>query len=191
MMTAQEALDTLMIGNRRFAEEHLKHPHQDQHRRAEIVGGQHPFAVVLTCSDSRVAPEVIFDQGLGDLFVIRVAGNVSDDIVLASIEYAAAHLGTALVMVLGHQNCGAITAALAGGSTEGALPYLMRELQPAVEQTECCDVDPLDTAIRANARIVAEKLLATSEVLAGLVETDALKIVPALYQFDTGKVELL
>jgi carbonic anhydrase len=125
-----------MSGNERYVSSKQTHPHQTPEYRADLTRGQHPFAVILGCSDSRVSPEVIFDQGLGDIFVVRVAGNIVNDIVLASIEYAVAHLHTPLVMVLGHSECGAVGATVVGGDLEGHLPSLAKAIQPAVDKVE-------------------------------------------------------
>jgi len=148
-------------------------------------------AVILGCADSRVPPEVIFDQGLGDLFVVRVAGNVVDDIVLGSIEYAAAHLHTPLIVVLGHFRCGAVGATVAGGELEGHLPGLAAAIQPAVDRVKGLPGDLVDHAVRANARMVADQLESSAPVLAELVEAGRLKIVATCYDLDTGAVELL
>src|SRR5262249_39949150 len=110
--TADEALAKLMDGNKRYASSHSLHPHQSAGRRHELEATQHPFACILSCSDSRVPPEVVFDEGLGDLFVVRVAGNIVDSAVTGSIEYAVEHLGTPLVLVMGHEKCGAVQATL-------------------------------------------------------------------------------
>src|SRR3954451_10886779 len=118
-LSADQALSRLLAGNERFVAHKERHPDESAGRRRELVSGQHPFAVILGCSDSRVAPELLFDEGLGDLFVIRVAGNIVDDDILASIEYAVEHLGTKLVVVLGHEKCGAVSAAVSGESTVG------------------------------------------------------------------------
>jgi carbonic anhydrase len=138
-----------------------------------------------------VPPEVIFDQGLGDLFVIRVAGNVLDDIVVGSVEYAAAHLHTPLIVVLGHARCGAVGATVAGGELEGHLPSLAEAIQPAVDQVQGLPGDLVDNAVRANAKMVAEQLKSSHPVLSELVNAGALKIVAARYDLDTGLVELL
>ncbi len=188
-MNADEALDRLLSGNRRFVENQCSNPRSDTARRKELTGGQSPFAVILTCSDSRVVPERIFDKGLGDIFGIQVAGNVLDDMVIGSIEYAVAHLDTKLVMVLGHTGCGAITAALAGGEAVGHLGPIMEALSPAVGHAQACgEGEPLDRAIRYNAIDVAAALRNCEPVLA---EAQGLKVVPALYHLDSGKVEIL
>src|SRR5215218_7417660 len=121
-MKPADALKAIMEGNARFVAAKAAYPHQTVEQRTSVAGGQHPIAVVLSCSDSRVPPELVFDQGLGDLFVVRVAGNVADDAVIASIEYAVEHLGPTLVVVLGHEKCGAVAATLDAVKTGGAVP---------------------------------------------------------------------
>ena len=167
-------------------------------RRKSLAGGQQPFAVILACSDSRVAPEIIFDQGLGDLFVIRVAGNVVDDAVLGSVEYSVIHLGSPLVVVLGHARCGAVTAtleALAGkGSPEdretkiGALADL---IAPAVRAVPPQAPDKLDAAIVLNAERSARAILAGSPPLKARAQSGALTVVSARYDLDQGTISHL
>jgi len=190
-ITSDQALKELMGGNERFVASNLTHPNQSASRRSEVAGGQHPFAIILACADSRLSPEIIFDQGLGDLFVIRVAGNIIDDAILGSIEYAAAHLHSPLMVVLGHSNCGAVGATVAGGDLEGHLPSLAQAIQPAVEEAKNQGGDLLDNAVRANAKMVAEQLKSSEPVLANLVSTGQLKVVAARYSLETGKVEVL
>lgn len=189
-----EAWQRLQEGNQRYVSGWRLHPRQGADRRAELTQGQQPFAVVLTCSDSRVPPEIIFDQGLGDLFVVRVAGNVVDEAVLASLEYAVAHLHTPLVLVLGHTRCGAISAALAGGPPEGHLPALMTLLEPAVAALRArsgMSDETVDQAARLNAQRMAEQLRAAQPILAPRVHAGTLQIVAACYHLDNGEVELL
>jgi carbonic anhydrase len=193
-----DALKRLTAGNARFARGASVHPDGDLQRRKSLVGGQHPFATILACADSRVAPELIFDQGLGDLFVIRVAGNVVDDTVLASIEYSVIHLGSPLVMVLGHERCGAVTAtmqALAGkGSPEdretkiGALADL---IAPAVRAVPPQAPDKLDAAIVLNAERAAQAVLTGSPPLQARAKSGALKVVSARYGLGDGTISHL
>lgn len=190
-ITSDQALRELMSGNERFVTSKLTHPNQTAARRSEVAGGQHPFAIILGCADSRLSPEIIFDQGLGDLFVIRVAGNIIDDAIVGSIEYAAEHLHTPLLVVLGHSNCGAVGATVAGGELGGHLPSLAKAIQPAVERAKSQDGDLLDNAVRANAKMVAEQLNSSQPVLAKLVSAGQLKVVAARYDLGTGKVTIL
>jgi carbonic anhydrase len=191
----EEALARLMSGNARYCGGLSAHPHANAVRRIEVAAGQAPFAVILACADSRVAPELIFDQGLGDLFVIRVAGNVVDDATLASIEYAVIHLGSTLIMTLGHERCGAVKAtieALAGrGSPDdrdtriGALAAL---ISPAVRAVPAGAADPLDAAVSLNAAHAAAEVFAGSRPLRTRVLAGSLKIVAARYDLDDGRV---
>ncbi len=186
-----EALAKLLEGNARYVEQQRLNPNQTDERRDSLIGGQSPDAIILGCSDSRVPPEIIFDQGLGDLFVIRVAGNVVDDIVLASIEYAAEHLHTPLLMVLGHTNCGAVGAALQDDELDGHLPSIAQAIEEAVESSRDEEGDTLDMTIRAHARITAGHLRSSEPILKGLVDKGKLKAVAAYYDLDTGVVEIL
>ena len=190
-LTGDEAIDTLMAGNRRYVFARQTHPNQMPERRAELMDGQHPFAVILGCADSRVPPEVIFDQGLGDLFVVRVAGNIIDDVVLGSIEYAASHLHTPLIMVLGHSQCGAIGATVSGGDLEGHIPSLAEAIQPALDGLQSQTGNLVDNTAKANAKRVSEKLKQSAPVLSDLVKENHLKIVASFYDLDTGLVEIL
>ena len=188
---AAEAVDMLFAGNRRYVAGEAEHPNQSGERRAEVVGGQMPFAIVLGCSDSRVPPEIIFDAGLGDLFVVRVAGNIVDGVVLGSIEYAAVHLGTPLIVVLGHTSCGAVAAAVSGSDAEGHIPCVLNAIRPAVEKAGNHPGNLIDHAIRANAKLAAEQMTERSSVLAGLVHAGRLQIIAAYYDLPSGRVEML
>ena len=189
-MSAAEALKLLLEGNQRFIEGKLEHPNQSVERRTEVAKGQHPFAAVLACSDSRTAPEIIFDRGLGDLFVARVAGNVADQVVIESLDYSVKHLGVRLVMILGHNRCGAVTAAVAGHEEEGDVGPMLTELRPAVEASKGMPGDPVENAVRENVKLVMKKL-ATSQELSAMVKSGELKIVGGVYDLDTGKIEML
>jgi carbonic anhydrase len=159
-LTEPQARSRLEDGNTRFRTGRAIHPDQSAARRDDLVGGQHPVAVVIACSDSRVVPETLFDQGLGDLFVIRTAGQVLDDVALGSVQYAVQHLGVELVVMLGHSSCGAVTAAVEaveGGDGPSGTPIdsLVEALRPAVEQARTDGAgkeDLLDAAIRINSR---------------------------------------
>ncbi len=186
-----DPLTRLMAGDQRSMEIHYMHPHQTKYRRELMAKGQHPFAIVLSCSDSRVPPEVIFDRGLGDLFVIRVAGHIVDDAVVGSIEYAAEHLHVPLVMVLGHERCGAVEATVKGGEIPGHISSLTNAIKPAVEKTKGMPGDPLDNAVRANVEMVVEQLRTSKPILSELIHEGRLKVVGARYDLDTGVVELL
>ena len=192
-ITPDLALQQLMEGNLRYAQGNASHPHQSLEQRAELVSGQHPFAVILGCSDSRIPPELIFDQGLGDIFVIRTAGEVVDNASLASIEYAVEHLDVPLVVVLGHDSCGAVTAAVQGGEAEGHLGSLMDFIRPAVEQAREAGEgsDLLNGSIDNNVFNIVEALKSSQPVLSEKVEAGELMILGARYRLDSGLVEIL
>lgn len=192
VMTAYDlALERLMDGNKRYETAKQTYPHQTAARRQALCEGQKPFALILSCADSRVPPELIFDQGLGDLFVIRVAGHVVDDTVLASVEFAIYLLDVSLVMVLGHSQCSAVEAACGGGALPGNMSKLVAAIQPAVAAAQKLPGDLADNAVKTNAKMTAVKLLARSSLLRQSASDDQVKIVVALYTLDTGVVELL
>jgi carbonic anhydrase len=190
-ITPDAALQKLMDGNRRYIQQKRTFPDQSRSRILEVAKGQHPFAIVLGCSDSRVAPEIIFDQGLGDLFEIRVAGNILDDAVVASIEYAAAELGVPLLVILGHERCGAVKAALDGKPVPGHIGSLVAAIKPAVYATKGQPGDAWDNAVRANVKMSVNKLKALSPILAKAVKAGTLKVVGARYDIDSGEVEVI
>jgi len=187
-----EVLAKLTEGNQRFVSGHMQHPRQDPARRTELATGQAPAAIIVSCSDSRTTPEVLFDEGLGDLFVVRVAGNVLDDHALGSIEYAAEHLGTRLVVVLGHQRCGAVKAAketIASGSMpHDHIASLVEAIRPAVLATKGEDVE---ATCKANVHDVAKALRDSQPVLHGMTGSGQLEVVGAYYDLDTGVVTFL
>jgi carbonic anhydrase len=185
------ALARLKAGNARFVSGELSHPNQSPARRTKLAEGQRPFAIILGCSDSRTAPEVVFDQGLGDLFVVRTAGNVVDDIALGSIEYAAEHLGASLIVVLGHENCGAVKATLDGGKLSGHLPAIAKAIRPAVKASANHQGDALDNAVLENARLEAQRVARSKPILRKLVDEGKVRVVAARYDLDTGRVVFL
>ena len=199
MIPASEALDLLREGNRRFVMNQSRTASASHHeRRLSLVSGQEPFAIVLGCSDSRVPAELVFDQGFGDLFVIRVAGNIVAPSQVGSVEFAAAKFGTRLVVVIGHSQCGAITATLdelLGRSTTESrnLRSIVDRVRPSVE-TVLAGRDPRDydalirDAVRANVRASASHLRHGSELLERLVREDGLLVVGAEYALDSGVV---
>ncbi len=195
VVAPEAAMARLMAGNARYVESHAFNPHRDGSRRVEVATRQTPFATILACADSRVAPEIIFDQGLGDLFVVRVAGNVVDDALLASLEYSVIHLGSTLIMALGHERCGAVKAtidALEGrGSPEDAgtrIGALAALISPAVRAVPAGSADKLDAAVTLNAANAAAEIFAGSKPLRTRVLEGRLKIVAARYDLDDGVV---
>ena len=197
-VNAEEALQKLMDGNQRFVESKMTATALcDVTAREKLAKGQKPYAIILSCSDSRVPPEIIFDKALGEIFVVRVAGNVADPIVLGSIEYAAEHIGSPLVMVLGHERCGAVTATVdAHGKPEGNIGSIVKAIQPSAKkaQEKCKGKDKaeiVECAVKVNAQAVAGDLTKNSKVLAHMVKEGKLKIVSATYDLDDGNVTLL
>ena len=185
-VTADDALNRLKTGNERFANSKESSGKPVAARRAETAQDQHPFAIVVGCADSRTAPEIIFDQSIGDLFVIRTAGNLVDDYALGSIEYAVGNLGTRLIVVLGHERCGAVKAALGGGSAPGHVNSLVRDIQPAVIASKGKEGDALANAVHENDAEVAAKIKKQAEL--GEFASQV-RIVEGYYDLDTGKVE--
>jgi len=187
MSTSEEALARLNAGNERYVADRLDGLLLDSARRQAVVHGQSPYAIILSCADSRVVPELVFDAGIGELFVVRVAGNVANTSSVASIEYAVAHLGVELIVVLGHQGCGAVGAALAGGDNGYNLNHLLAHLQPALH---ACPGGDVDAVVRENAVQTAKSLVTRSSIIHEAVQGD-LAICPAWYVLETGKVEFL
>ena len=192
-MNPTQALAQLMEGNQRFQRDANSHPHLHAKRRSELVGGQAPFAVILSCSDSRVPPELIFDQGLGGLFVVRLAGNTVTRAGLESIDYAVDHLGTNLIMVLGHDSCGAVKGALAECVSKPAaeLPEIFANICPAVDKARKAGGDKLESnAIDLNVTDQV-KMLERSPLFKKRIADGSLKIVGARYGLESGKVEII
>jgi carbonic anhydrase len=198
MLTAMEALDRLRDGNRRFVTNQTTAPMPSHDQRAALVAGQEPFAIVLGCSDSRVPAELVFDQGFGDLFVIRVAGNVVAPSQVGSVEFAAARFGTRLVVVMGHSYCGAITATVEdvlgrGNSRSRHLRSIVDRIRPSIESIRAgrgdADADAIvGDGVRANVRASADHLRHGSDLLEDLIRRDGLLVVGAEYALDTGVV---
>ena len=192
-----EALRILKEGNARYVDGKLQHPHQGPERRALTSGqGQHPLAAVLTCSDSRVPPEIIFDQGIGDLFVVRVAGNVSATDEIGSIEYAVDQRGAPLVLVLGHTQCGVVGAVLDGAKLPPNIASLAEPIKPAVDKAREANLgaakdELLKAAITGNVWQAMEDMLRLSPIIREKVRDGQVKLVGALYDLDTGQVQWL
>jgi carbonic anhydrase len=188
---AADALRSLVEGNLRFAKGKSLYPHWDTARRLALLAEQKPFAAVLSCSDSRVPPEILFDQGLGDIFVVRTAGNTAGLVGLGSLEYAVEHLGVALVLVLGHQHCGAVTAAVQGSEAPGKISAVLEEIHPAVETVRDQAGELLPNSIDANIAFGVEKIKGASSLLAGYADQGKIQVVGARYDLDTGLVDWL
>jgi carbonic anhydrase len=190
----KEIADALLEGNRRFAAGSSQHPHLDASLRAQQAEKQTPFAAVLACADSRVAPELVFDQGIGDLFVVRVAGNFGSAEAVASLAYAIEHLGVSFIMVLGHEKCGAVKATidtLASGKSAGELDVLVNPIAPAVRSVNPNGRTPaevLSSSVEANARQVAASLPRASATLEEALERRKLTVQAAVYDVATGIV---
>jgi carbonic anhydrase len=199
MISAKRALARLQEGNRRFAAGTPRRTLTGDARRAELLAGQEPFAIILGCSDSRAPAELIFDQGLGDLFVIRVAGNIVAPSQVGSVEFAATRFNTRLVVVLGHTRCGAILATLdeLRRPSEDQSPNLrsiVNRVRPALESLLTLDVNPdmssfVQQAVRANVRVSVDHLRHGSAILEQLIANDELLVVGAEYSLETGEVE--
>lgn len=183
------ALHRLLDGNQRFAQQQAQHPDQSRARLQEVAQDQHPFATLLCCSDSRVPPEILFDEGIGDLFNIRVAGNVVSPEVLGSLEYAVAVLGTPLIMVLGHERCGAVTAAVEAKQLPGHIGSLVKAIKPALGKVKGTG-DLIERAVIANVQYQIADLMQT-ELLAQKIREGKLKIVGGYYDLDTGEVSVI
>ncbi len=185
---ADAALAKLKAGNERFVKSDISAGKPNAERRAATAKAQHPYAVVVTCADSRTSPELIFDENIGDLFVVRTAGNLVDDYELGSIEYAVEHLGTRLIVVLGHERCGAVDAAVQSATAPGHIGAIVRDIQPAVEAAKAEGGDILLKAINKNVARVAAKI--RSEGKFGEAASEV-KVVKGRYSLDTGKVAWL
>jgi carbonic anhydrase len=190
-VSADVALTKLMDGNHRFATGRHDDASRSPQRRAELTQTQNPYAVIVSCSDSRVGPEVVFDQGLGEIFVIRTAGEVLDAPGLGSIEYAVEHLGSPLIVVLGHERCGAVAAAVAGGKAPGHIGALVSAILPAVVETKGQPGDHVDNAVRANVRRIVRQLKNSQPILAEFSRSGKVRIVGAYYDLETGVVTIL
>ena len=189
MQAEENYLERLVQGNQRFAEGKSTHPNRDLERLQETAQSQTPFAAIIGCSDSRVPLEIIFDQGIGDLFIVRVAGNVVGPVELASIEFAVLQLKTPLIMVVGHKNCGAINAVMEG-KTEG-MEAVVSLVNPAIAEAKKQPQYTLETAIKDNVNHVVNQLKGHPENLAELIEKKKLQVVGGYYNLTTGKVEIL
>ncbi|MEH1923917.1 carbonic anhydrase [Nostoc sp.] len=189
-ITPDKALQELLDGNERFVKTKRKNPHQTHSRLVEVAKGQKPFASILGCADSRVPSEIVFDQGLGDLFVCRVAGNIATTEEIGSLEFGSLVLGSKVIVVVGHERCGAVDAALKGAEVPGQIGSLLEAIKPSVESSKGQSGDKLENACKANILAQVQKLK-SSPVLSKLVEEEKLKIAGAYYDLDTGKISIV
>jgi carbonic anhydrase len=194
VLSPEASLERLLRGNRRYVEGVSRH-HDFKHEREALVTGQNPYAAVLSCADSRIAPEYAFDSGRGDLFVCRVAGNFASDESIASLEYAVAILNVPLILVLGHESCGAVDATIKSikdaSTLPGHMPSLVAAISPAVKAVLPQGGDLLDKAIRQNVVDNVAKLSSSTPILSAAVEQKKLKVVGGVYRLNNGKVDLV
>ncbi|MEH1915903.1 carbonic anhydrase [Nostoc sp.] len=189
-ITPDKALQELLDGNERFAKRKRRNPDQSYSRLVEVAKGQKPFASILGCADSRVPSEIVFDQGLGDLFVCRIAGNIATTQQIGSLEFGSLVLGSKVIMVVGHERCGAVQAAIKGDPVPGQIGSLLEAIKPSVESSKDKSGDKLENACKANILAQINKLKSSS-VLSELIKAEKLKIVGGYYDLDTGKISLV
>jgi carbonic anhydrase len=189
-LTPDAALKKLMDGNKRFLDKKRQSPNQDFGRLSEVAAAQTPFAAILGCADSRFPSEIIFDQGLGDLFVCRVAGNVATAEEIGSLEFGTLVLGAKVLVVIGHKRCGAVEATIKGGQVPGQIGSLLEAIKPAVESSKNQPGDRQENACKANIILQTRKLKA-SPVISQLIQDKKLKVVGGYYDLDTGAVNIL
>jgi carbonic anhydrase len=187
----KQALKRLLDGNQRFISQQLTNPDRSKERLKELAQAQHPFATILSCADSRVAPEILFDEGMGDLFDVRVAGNVVTPEVLGSLEYAVAVLNTPLIVVLGHERCGAVTAAIKNERLSNNISALVKAIAPAISKVKDKDGDLIERAVVANVHYQIEQLKQNSVILSERSLEGKLKVVGGRYDLDTGEVTII
>ncbi|MBW4674290.1 MAG: carbonic anhydrase [Desmonostoc geniculatum HA4340-LM1] len=190
-VSPSEAIRRLLSGNQRFVHQQRKYPDQSLEHLRLVAKAQYPFAAILGCADSRVPAEIVFDQGLGDLFVVRVAGNVASDMAIGSLEYSTAVLGSQLIVVLGHKRCGAVTEAIKNEPLPGRIGFVIESIKPALANVKLTDDNISNDAVIANVKYQAKKLEESSVILAKLLREGKLKIIGACYDIDTGKVNIV
>ncbi|MGI8501802.1 MAG: carbonic anhydrase [Hassallia sp.] len=190
-VSSDAALKRLLDGNKRFIQQKRQYSDESLERLRLVSKTQHPFASVLGCADSRVPAEIIFDQGLGNLFVVRVAGNVVSDLVTGSLEYSTTVLGSQLILILGHRKCGAVAQAIKNEPLPGKIGSIIEGIKPAIERVKLTTGDITEDAVLANIQYQVEELAKKSTILAKLVSVGKLKIVGACYDLDTGKVTVI
>ncbi len=186
MITIQQAIKKLEEGNNHFVNDKPERKNQDAIRRKEVVDGQEPWAIILSCADSRIVPELIFDTGIGELFVVRVAGNIANTSSIASIEYAVAHIHSPVIVVLSHENCGAVTATMTEADNGYNINHLLSHILPAKLSAKDKSVNGI---AKQNAILTAKELFNRSEIISGAVKEGKLEIISAYYHLDSGKVD--
>ena len=189
-MEHKNVIKKLLEGNQRYITGGALHPNQSFEHRIELTKGQKPIAAILTCADSRVSPEIIIDQGLGDLFVLRVAGNVINDMFIGSLEYAVEHLNVSLLMVLGHSQCGAVDATIKGGNPPGHINSLVQAIKPALDRLKKQSPDWVNIVAKENVKIGVERLRTIDPILTARYDEGDIDIVGAFYDIKSGKVSL-
>ena len=190
-ISGREALELLLAGNKKFLAGKPEHPNHCAASRLGLTSGQNPIAVVLTCADSRVPPVDVFDQGLGDLFVVRVAGNIINDHILGSIEYAVSHLNTPLVMVMGHSSCGAVGAVAQGVKLLGHIASLAPSIDAALKKAKDMEGHWPDNAAKELAKTTAKKIEESEPIMADLVQAGRVLVVATYYDLASGEVSML
>lgn len=192
-VSAEEAQRRLIQGNRRFINQNRQYPNQSKKRLQSLSQKQYPYAAILGCADSRVPPEIIFDQGLGDLFVVRVAGNIATNETIGSLEYATANLGTQLIVVLGHKGCGAVSAAFDNQPDDGNINSVVDNIKPGISANPNTrsNINDDNNPVINNIEYQVRKLQNNSQIIDKLIRDDRLKIVGGYYDINTGKVRFL
>lgn len=187
-LSHNEIIEELKKGNNRYTNDSNSYPSQDATRRTQLQNGQEPPVIVLSCADSRVAPELLFDRGLGELFVVRVAGNIANTSSMASIEYAVAYLKSKVIVVLGHEACGAVNAAIAGGDNGRSLNHLLSHITPSVHA--CGANATTESVVKENVQRSIKDLVGHSDIIRNAVDNNAVEIIPAYYNLN-GEVDFL
>ena len=193
-MGQKNIIKKLLEGNQRYITGGALHPNQSFEHRLELANGQKPIAAILTCADSRVSPEIIFDQGLGDLFVLRVAGNAVNEMFVGSLEYAVEHLNVRLLMILGHSQCGAVDATIKGGQPPGKIGSLVQAIKPALDRLKKQSLDWVNVVAKENVKNVkigVERLRTEDPILTARYEEGDIDIIGAFYDLKSGKVSLI
>jgi carbonic anhydrase len=194
-LTPAEAWRKLREGNLRFVEDHTNHPNQDATRRSALVSTQNPFAVIFGCSDSRLAAEIIFDVGLGDVFVVRTAGHVPDDAALGSLEYSVALLHVPLIVVLGHDSCGAVTATMeafeSGVMPPGFIRDLVERITPSVITAQRAGIMDVNTTVEEHVKQSTHRLVDSSKIISDAVEAGETAVIGVTYRLAEGKAEMV